>query len=42
MTVLGSLGLACVLGYGALRATRVEELSLVEGLGASLRRRLGR
>jgi putative peptidoglycan lipid II flippase len=39
--VAGGLVLALVSGYAAMKVLRVEELGTVEGLAASLRRRLG-
>jgi hypothetical protein len=38
--VAGGLLLALVSGYAVMKALRVEELGTVEGLAASLRRRL--
>lgn len=41
-TVAGGLALGVVLGWGALRLARVEELAVLEDLAKGLRRRFGR
>lgn len=41
-TVTAGLALGAALGWGALKLARVQELSVLEDLGRSLRRRLGR